>query len=209
LKRLLRTILVYGVAGVVAAYAVAVGGPVVEARIRVQLARNEYDRAEFRAVSEGGDELVLVVRSAWVWSSVNTLRWRTRPDMIPRGSPPPWVDLSLLRQQLMSSTQEYPLPNVMWWGGGWPVNATYAYVVDDEWTGAFLSRWALPARPYWPGMALNAGIYGVMLLIAARALSAAAGTVKRIFRRSRGSCVACGYDLRGSPASTCSECGHS
>lgn len=33
------------------------------------------------------------------------------------------------------------------------------------------------------------------------------GPVRRSFRRLRGQCVHCGYNLRGSPSNVCSECG--
>jgi hypothetical protein len=62
---------------------------------------------------------------------------------------------------------------------------------------------ALPLRPTWPGLALDALFYGAvwgMALFAPR-------VALRSLRRRRGLCVRCGYDLRDQMAPGCPECG--
>lgn len=78
--------------------------------------------------------------------------------------------------------------------------------------GDVSSRWrqeihALPYRPIVAGMALNAALYGTILLGAV----STARAVRSHRRRRRGLCGACGYDLRGLVPDVgglcCPECG--
>lgn len=62
---------------------------------------------------------------------------------------------------------------------------------------------ALPLRPLWPGFAINAIFYAALLWL----LFFGSLTARRIIRRKRGLCVACGYDLRGDLDGGCPECG--
>ncbi len=61
----------------------------------------------------------------------------------------------------------------------------------------------LPLRPIWPGFAINTVFYAAILWM----LFAAPFALRRRLRIKRGLCPACGYDLRGSGASVCPECG--
>lgn len=61
----------------------------------------------------------------------------------------------------------------------------------------------LPLRPYVFGFVIDSLFYAVITFMPLR------GPVllRRMLRRRRGSCVACGYDLRHMPHGTCPECG--
>jgi hypothetical protein len=62
---------------------------------------------------------------------------------------------------------------------------------------------AVPIRPIWPGFVLNAGLYALLCAL----VLFGPGIVRRRFRRSKGRCVHCGYQLL--PADIrCSECGN-
>jgi len=63
---------------------------------------------------------------------------------------------------------------------------------------------ALPLRPIWSGLAVNALVFGLMWWL----LLFVPGIVRRRLRAKRGACLRCGYDLRATPAgSPCPECG--
>jgi hypothetical protein len=68
--------------------------------------------------------------------------------------------------------------------------------------GARIPR-VLPARIAMPGFAINTIFYAAILWL----LWFGPGMIRRGSRRRRGWCVRCGYDLRGSGAGMCSECG--
>jgi hypothetical protein len=62
---------------------------------------------------------------------------------------------------------------------------------------------ALPVFPAWRGLLLNTSLYAFAALLVACALSRA----RRSYRRRRGQCRACGYDLVGIVSNICPECG--
>ncbi len=69
--------------------------------------------------------------------------------------------------------------------------------IRHDWTRA------IPLRPIWPGFVLNTMLFaGVWLSLICLAV-----TSRRYYRRRRGLCVNCGYDLRGEFARGCPECG--
>jgi hypothetical protein len=61
---------------------------------------------------------------------------------------------------------------------------------------------ALPVRPIWRGLAADTGIFAGAWLSGL----VLAGAGRRWWRRRRGRCPACGYDLSGS-STVCPECG--
>jgi hypothetical protein len=61
----------------------------------------------------------------------------------------------------------------------------------------------LPLHPLWPGLLLNTAFYGVICW----AVWFVPGAVRRGLRKRRGTCVRCGYDLRGGALAACPECG--
>ena len=60
-----------------------------------------------------------------------------------------------------------------------------------------------PVLPLWPGFALNTVFYAVVLWL----LFAAPFALRRRRRIKRGLCPKCAYDLRGTQANICPECG--
>ncbi len=70
------------------------------------------------------------------------------------------------------------------------------------WLGGSSFR-LLPLRPIWPGFGINTLFYAAILwpvILGPFAL-------RRHFRRKRGLCVSCGYDLRHADHEACPECG--
>jgi hypothetical protein len=61
----------------------------------------------------------------------------------------------------------------------------------------------LPLGIIWGGFILNALFFAAIWF----ALLAGPGFAKRAFRRRRGACIDCGYDLRGAAHEQCPECG--
>ncbi len=61
----------------------------------------------------------------------------------------------------------------------------------------------LPLRPIWPGFAVNAIFYAAILWL----LIPGPFALRRLVRRRRGLCPACGYDLRHGEHEACPECG--
>ena len=64
---------------------------------------------------------------------------------------------------------------------------------------------SLPLRPIWPGFAINTIFYAAILWGVLWVLLVIPGSVKRLRRRRRGQCPACGYPVGSSPR--CTECG--
>jgi hypothetical protein len=63
---------------------------------------------------------------------------------------------------------------------------------------------ALPLWPVWPGLLADTALFGSLWWL----ILFAPATLRRILRRRRGQCPACGYDLRSTPhGSPCPECG--
>jgi len=71
---------------------------------------------------------------------------------------------------------------------------------------ALSSRSAIPLRPVPLGLVFDAVIHSA-IWFAVISMFALPGRCLRWLRRRRGLCAACGYSLRGSPSTRCSECG--
>ena len=61
----------------------------------------------------------------------------------------------------------------------------------------------LPGRPIWPGFLFNTLFYAAILWLVIPGPFA----LRRLIRRRRGLCPACGYDLRHGEHEACPECG--
>jgi hypothetical protein len=65
----------------------------------------------------------------------------------------------------------------------------------------------IPAKPLWPGFAINTVFYAAVLWVLFAAVIRGPGFVRRRVRIWRGRCAACGYNLRATTTGVCSECG--
>ena len=89
---------------------------------------------------------------------------------------------------------------------GWPVKTMQGRVLqvngkmDSHW---ITSHFYIPLRPIWPGFAVNTIFYAAVLCVPFCGLFA----LRRLIRRRRGLCPACGYDLRHAEHEGCPECG--
>jgi hypothetical protein len=72
---------------------------------------------------------------------------------------------------------------------------------DNPWVAS--PAWGIAWKPIWPNLLASAALYGTVMWMSV----AMVGAVRRVLRRQRGSCAACGYDLRGLGAGMCPECG--
>jgi hypothetical protein len=103
---------------------------------------------------------------------------------------------------------------------GWPMLAMAQRFKTDRSSGRLLHADGLhlpeglhrlgpgeyvPLRLIWLGAAVNSALYGWMFF----AVWAFPGIVRRLQRRRRGRCSACGYDLRATRSGRCPECGAS
>ena len=102
-----------------------------------------------------------------------------------------------------------PLPAVegaYWQAAGTPTAGT-PKVIPDAVVVLPANGLKILLRPVWPGFAINTIFYAAILWL----LTLGPYTARRIIRRSRGRCIKCGYDLRGTSGGAsgrvCSECG--
>ena len=113
-------------------------------------------------------------------------------DALPRGSRPMLSIAASFDQVPNSICLQAGLST-----GGIPLLADSApgdIFVDDSRT--------LPLRPIWRGFAINTIFYAALLW----PLLSGPFALRRLNRRKRGLCVACGYDLRHADHAACPEC---
>lgn len=101
------------------------------------------------------------------------------------------------------------------YAAGWPALSMHGWTRDQpgpgggpmrsESVGVVRSRsaWVMPFYPLWRGTLVNSVVFGAPVLAALLARR----WWRRRARRREGLCPGCGYDLRGSPARVCPECG--
>lgn len=79
--------------------------------------------------------------------------------------------------------------------------------IPESWRVEGGPEW-LPFMPVWPGFYANTALYATGLWLLTLGPIRALRGVRAWMRARRGSCLTCGYDLRGTPdSSVCSECG--
>jgi hypothetical protein len=101
---------------------------------------------------------------------------------------------------------------------GWPWRCTWCEweVSSETELGTDVWRVRVPGRPYkdslplprrivWTGLVLDTAFYAMALCV----MVVGPGRVRRAFRRRRGRCPRCGYDLKHDLAAGCPECGWS
>jgi hypothetical protein len=76
-------------------------------------------------------------------------------------------------------------------------------LAQPTWPGEHLR----PTRPLWAGLLVDTLVVGALAWLAWWAACFAVGALRAHRRRSRGLCVRCGYDRRGSGIDPCPECG--
>ncbi len=75
--------------------------------------------------------------------------------------------------------------------------------IELPWSGTVVSWRALPYRPVWAGLTADTVIFAAFWMV----LSLMVVFFRRLFRRQRGLCPRCRYDLRGLQHGRCPECG--
>jgi hypothetical protein len=101
---------------------------------------------------------------------------------------------------------------------GWPFHAWVAsqatqvrragYGTQANWAPSPGPMRAIPYRPLFVGVALNAALIFGVLIVMRLLLFAPFRPAARLMRMQRGACVSCGYDLRYNFAAGCPECGY-
>ncbi len=96
---------------------------------------------------------------------------------------------------------------------GWPARAMSGETWE-AWVPGQRPKWSnrqamfvggglLPLRPIWPDFAVNTFFYAAILWL----VIPGPFVLRRLIRRRRGLCLACGYDLRHAEHEACPECG--
>ena len=137
--------------------------------------------------------------------AINFAMFPTPPVQVPSDTLPPWSQIKQLPkiEHHMSSKiyvdAAYGWPCLCLWeprarGGGFEMAA-----------GPKLWRWRVPVLPIWRGFAANMLFYAAILWL----LIGGPFALRRIIRRRRGLCPACGYDVKHAEHESCPECGAS
>jgi len=86
---------------------------------------------------------------------------------------------------------------------GWPLSALRGLWLRSSRSGVvtFSRNLSMPARPLWPGFAINTLFYAGVLWV----LLAGPFALRRMIRKRRGRCAQCAYPIGQSPV--CTECG--
>ncbi len=102
--------------------------------------------------------------------------------------------------------------SVVWWESGWPALSVRRVLVYRANVRGVMDIFGRPKRisldprtklrPIWPGFAENTLFYATLLVLIPVSFA-----LRRLIRRRRGLCPACGYDLRHAEHEACPECG--
>jgi hypothetical protein len=108
---------------------------------------------------------------------------------------------------------DYESPQLWEDARGWPMRSLAAFVGEGGTfraglriggtAGALGFPRGLPLKPLWPGFAANTVLYAAILWL----LIPGPFALRRLIRRGRGRCPACGYDLKHAAHESCPECG--
>jgi hypothetical protein len=93
-----------------------------------------------------------------------------------------------------------------WWHDEQTKTSRYVDSIELPHTEWVMRTWEgelLPRRIIWPGLALNTIFYTAILWL----LIPGPFALRRLIRRRRGQCPACGYDLKHVEHESCPECG--
>lgn len=112
----------------------------------------------------------------------------------------PWWSLPLHRPQFTADQCAY---NRVEFAVGWPYLSLHTGYEMDDFCAHALHMRELPFRALWPGLIANFAMHTFAWLLLLQSPSA----LRYVRRRRRGHCLSCGYDLRATTTTRCSECG--
>jgi hypothetical protein len=145
----------------------------------------------------GSEFCTVQVYGRRVWEVLQKSRFRSE------ASPPGWAVVP-------NPPEDYAVDFSTTFAAGWPRMALVCVYADNHSYGRgslhFSVRgqeYMLPARPYWPGLLSNAGLYAGAIF----AVFMIFHVGRRWFRHRRGRCLRCGYSLADLPSNVCPECG--
>ena len=163
--------------------------------------RADAPRWEVRMHSQPGALLVESNITLWrrVWGEP-----RRAPHWSRAALPPTKEDVAA-SPSIIEKAYGWPMLSQFHRNTRWRGNreATTEWCITVPWPSQYTRTRALPLLPIWPGFAFNTLFYAAILW----PLICGPFALRRVIRRKRGLCVACGYDLRGNLVAGCPECG--
>jgi len=146
-----------------------------------------------------------VVNVAVEWGSVLKVIYETKVVLRERINPTPGCSFVTEHQ---SAPRSEPDPVASW---GWPLTSLTSPSIVDGLHVTHLpagvsfggDAW-LPIEPRWFGFMANSAMYGAAL----SGFMLVPAVIQRGWRRRRGLCTTCAYDLRGAEHERCPECGN-
>lgn len=148
----------------------------------------------------------LMIRAQQYTESPQT---ETVPGWVGLPDPPPASASGFTDHYEISDGYGWPLPALGFhFHGRGRGNTTTGDVVggielSPRATGGWYDPRALPLTPIWPGLAVDLAVATALMILVLDGFR----TIRTTFRRRRGRCASCGYDLRGLAHSRCPECG--
>lgn len=160
----------------------------------------------------------------YIVSDGEITRWATYPDQPEEGgvvaevffyagtfktSRLLFTDTEHVHSEFIVYEKKFPLPPSQAQKKWWPVVRDYAVrsgLLPSDLPSAYEPK---TTEPYylWFGAAGNVLLSGIVALFALEGVMAVSRLGLRRYRRRKGCCVVCGYDLRGRRQSGCPECG--
>lgn len=210
IRRAVGPVVIFGLCGVVVSYVVGWVGT----RVEIETGRAVDGRESGGSIATAGAFVVThSLREHGMFDVLHAYRGPIHPgaeDWSSGDHMPSWSGVPFFDHEKFQFTDTVAARAVR---QGWPFRSAIAvacevngkldvkYGVGGWLPGAGDLVW----EPLWPGLLLNAVIYGTTLSVAWYG----AGLIRRGTRGRLGRCVGCGYDLQGraGDAAVCPECG--